>query len=77
MEVRGSQAGGGPRVKWVDIISYDMNECGFEEVDTRKTVEDEGGFIDIKQLAMPASVTNFIVSTSLLLDRSLVHQYSN
>ena len=77
MEVRGSQARGRPRVKWVDVISYDMNERGFEEVDTRKTVENEGRFTDIKHLAMPASVTNFIVSTSLLLDHSLVHQYSN
>ena len=67
MEVRGSQARGRPRVKWVDIISYDMNECGFEEVDTRKTVEDA---LQTLNLFSDAHLCNQFHSVDIIVIRS-------
>ena len=43
MEVRGTQAKGRPRMRWMDNIRHDMTKCGLEERDTQAGKVEEGG----------------------------------
>ena len=38
MEVRGNQAKGRPRMRWMDNIRHDMNMCGLEEGDAQDRI---------------------------------------